>query len=131
MKERMGHQTGAALIGIVDDDESVRTAIGSLIRSAGYRIALFATADALLYSNQLHEIDCLIVDTHMPGLGGLELQRQLVALDHANPIIVLCGNANQLRETALRQGAVAVFGKPFSDEGLLAAVKLALESSKR
>jgi FixJ family two-component response regulator len=127
----MGPETGAALIGIVDDDESVRTAIGSLIRSAGYRTALFASADAFLHSNQVHEIDCLIVDTQMPGLSGLELQRRLVALDQSHPIIVLCGHTDELRETALMQGAVAVFGKPFGDEALLAAVKSALASSGR
>jgi FixJ family two-component response regulator len=73
----MRSKTAAPLIGIVDDDESVRAAIESLIRSAGYRTALFASAEALLHSDQIHEMDCLVIDIQMPRLSGLDLQRGL------------------------------------------------------
>lgn len=118
----------APFIGIVDDDESVRAAVDSLIRSAGYRTALFASAEALLHSDQIHEMDCLIIDIQMPRLSGLELQRRLPEANPATAIIFVSAHAEELRATALNQGAVAVLGKPFSDEALLSAIQSALES---
>jgi FixJ family two-component response regulator len=118
----------APFIGIVDDDESVRAAVDSLIRSAGYRTALFASAEALLHSDQIHEMDCLIIDIQMPRLSGLELQRRLAEANPATAIIFVSAHAEELRATALNQGAVAVLGKPFSDEALLSAIQSALES---
>jgi FixJ family two-component response regulator len=119
----------APFIGIVDDDESVRAAVDSLIRSAGYRTALFASAEALVHSDQIHEMDCLIIDIQMPRLSGLELQRRLTEANPATAIIFVSAHAEELRATALNQGAVAVLGKPFSDEALLSAIQSALESS--
>lgn len=118
----------APFIGIVDDDESVRAAVDSLIRSAGYRTALFASAEALLHSDQIHEMDCLIIDIQMPRLSGLELQRRLAEANPATAVIFVSAQAEELRATALNQGAVAVLGKPFSDEALLSAIQSALES---
>jgi FixJ family two-component response regulator len=131
MKKGMKNQREGASIGILDDDESVRAAIDSLMRSAGYRTALFASTEAFLHSDQVHKIDCLVIDFHMRGLSGLELQRRLVDEKYPAPIIVVSAHDGDLRETALKQGAVAVFGKPFSDEALLAAIRSALGSSGR
>jgi FixJ family two-component response regulator len=125
----MTSETPAPLIGIVDDDESVRAAIDSLIRSAGYRTALFASAEALLHSGQVHEMACLVVDIRMPRLNGLGLQRHLAEVNHAAAIIFVSAHSEELRATALNQGAVAVLGKPFSDEDLLSAIQSALEGS--
>lgn len=107
------------LIGIVDDDRAVREAISSLVRSAGYRSATFASADSFLNSNHIHGVDCLIVDFQMPGPDGLELKRILADSGHTTPIIIISARAAELREKALKQGAVAVFDKPFDDEALL------------
>jgi FixJ family two-component response regulator len=125
----MRSKTAAPLIGIVDDDESVRAATESLIRSARYRTALFASAEALLHSDQIHEMDCLIIDIQMPRLSGLDLQRGLAEVNYAAPIIFVSAHAEELRATALNQGAVAVLPKPFSDEALLSAIQSALECS--
>jgi FixJ family two-component response regulator len=118
----MKSDTETPLVGIVDDEESVRTAISSLIRSVGYRAALFPSAEAFLSSGQVQQMDCLIIDNQMPALSGLELQRQLREADYAAPIIVISADNDELRATAINQGAAAVFAKPFSGEALLAAV---------
>jgi FixJ family two-component response regulator len=114
-------------IGIVDDDEGIRQSIGSLVRSAGYQSALFESAEAFLDSTRKHEICCLIVDVHMPGLDGLELQRVLNQLDHSIPMIVISARGDEVRKRALEQGAIAVLGKPFSHEALLGAITSALK----
>lgn len=116
------------LIGIVDGDESVRDAIGSLIRSLGYRAALFASADAFLNSGQISEMDCLIVDLQIPRLTGLELLRGLAAMNNPIPAIFVTAHGDELRARALNEGAVAVLAKPFSDQALLSAIQSALES---
>jgi FixJ family two-component response regulator len=120
-------ETTTPLIGIVDDDESVRIATSSLIRSAGYRTALFASAEAFLTSGQIGETDCLIVDLQMPRLSGLELSRRLAEMNNPIPIIFVSALHDELRARALSEGAVAVLGKPFSDQALLSAIQSALE----
>ena len=71
----MDQESQLPVIGIVDDDEGFRHALDSLLRSVGYRTALFASGDDFLASDRIHEADCLIVDYQMPGSGGLHLQR--------------------------------------------------------
>jgi FixJ family two-component response regulator len=121
-----------SLVGVVDDDESVREALGSLIRSAGYNCQLFPSAEAFLETGHLEETDCMVLDVRMPGLSGLDLQRRLREMGSAIPIVFVTGGADeQLRDRALQDGAVAFFGKPFNDEALLSAVGAALDSSAR
>jgi len=90
------------IIGVVDDDESVRMAVGSLLRSLGFKIELFGSAEDLLGSAQLDDIACLIVDVRLPGLSGLDLQRQLLAGKREFPMIfirgVLIGGASDLQK---------------------------------
>jgi FixJ family two-component response regulator len=74
------------LIAIVDDEEPVRDATKSLVRSLGYRASTFASADDFLKSEQIHGTSCLITDVQMPGLSGIDLQEQLVARGHCIPI---------------------------------------------
>jgi len=122
--------TPAPLIGIVDDDESVRHSISSLIRSAGYRSAVFASADALLTSDLVRETRCLVLDVRMPGLSGMDLQQRLCDLKRSIPIIFVTAHPDdEVRARALMQGAVAFLPKPFSGEDLLAAIHSALNSS--
>src|ERR1700676_70864 len=118
---RVSRQAKVSLIGVVDDDESVRDALSSLIRSAGYRCAVFPSAEAFLDSGQLGETDCALLDVRMPGLSGLQLQARLREIRSSLPVIFVTAQADEeLRKRALRNGAAAFLGKPFNDEALLA-----------
>jgi len=117
-----------SLISIVDDDEGVRDALNSLIRSAGYKCAVFPSAEAFLGSGRLGETDCMVLDIRMPGLTGLELQLRLQEMKCAIPIIFVTGQGDEgLRAKAIEDGAAAFFGKPFSDDALLGAIRSALD----
>jgi FixJ family two-component response regulator len=120
-----------SLIAVVDDDEAIREATESLIRSMGLRAAVFASAEDFLRSSQLQDIACVIVDVRMPGMSGLELQRQLATAHYAIPIIFITAHGDaEARAQALRAGAVDFLDKPFSDEVLLQVVQAALQSSR-
>jgi FixJ family two-component response regulator len=119
-----------SLISVLDDDESIRDALSSLLRSAGYKCALFPSVEAFLDSGRLGETDCMVLDIQMPGLNGLDLQRKLREMNSSIPVIFVTGHADyQLRAKALAQGAAGFFGKPFSDEALLGAIKLSSTAS--
>ena len=108
-----------ALVAVVDDDESVRTAIGSLFRSMGFRTELFGDGERFLGSPKLREFSCLILDVQMPGMDGLELQLRLAAASHPIPIIFVTAYADEkARARALRGGAVSFLAKPFSEDAL-------------
>ena len=115
------------LISVVDDDESIRRTTTFLIESFGFRAAAFESAEVFLKSVQLHDTSCLLVDVQMPGMNGLELQSELAAAGLSIPIIFITAFDNKdTRQQAMRAGAVAFLGKPFHDEELLQAVRLAL-----
>lgn len=119
------------IVAIIDDDESVRDSINSLMRSAGYRTAVFASADAFLTSEYAGDEDdtILLLDLHMPGLNGLELQRRLAELKCSIPIIFITAHADDRdRAKAVREGAFAFIAKPFSDTAVLGAIRSALQS---
>jgi FixJ family two-component response regulator len=118
------------LIAVVDDDEAIREAIQSLLRSVGFRAAVFASAEDFCHAGPLQATACLIVDVRMPRMSGLELQRQLAMADCPMPLIFITAQSDEAtRARALRAGAVAFLDKPFSDEVLLRAVQAALQSS--
>ena len=120
------------LISVVDDDEAVRRTTTLLIDSFGYRSAAFESAESFLNSGQLHDTLCLLVDVQMPGMNGLQLQSKLAAAGHGIPIVFLTAYDNKdTRRQALEAGAVAFLGKPFNDEELLQAVRLALRGDLR
>jgi FixJ family two-component response regulator len=120
----------SCLIAVVDDDEAIREATESLIRSVGFRVVVYASAEDFLRSSHLPVTACLIVDVRMPGMSGLELQRQLTTANYSIPIIFITAHGDaDTRARALRAGAVAFLDKPFSDEVLLGAVQGALQSS--
>jgi FixJ family two-component response regulator len=115
------------LIVIVDDDEPIRDALTSLLRSVGWRAEGFASAEAFLQSGQVHTTACLLLDVRLPGVSGLELQRQLRASHAHLPIIFMTAHGNDaMRAQALHAGAVAFFAKPFDDTALLEAIHTAL-----
>ena len=97
----------APIVSIVDDDDSVRTAMSSLVRSLGYEACVFASAEAFLASPRLHDTSCLIADIQMPGMSGLDLQSELHARRHRIPIIFITafprnGSASARRRPAPR-----------------------------
>lgn len=120
------------LVAIVDDDESMREATQSLLLSAGFRAAVFASAEDFLHAPQRQDTACLIVDVRMPGMSGLDLQQQLARSRSAIALIFITSHADEeARARALRAGAVAFLYKPFSDEVLLRAVQSALRGPRK
>ena len=119
----------AALISIVDDDESMREALQSLLRSVGFRAKTFASAEQFLQSDQIENTACLILDVRMPGMSGLELQRRLMATQCRIPIVFVTAHGDEeARSRALQEGAVEFLLKPFSEEALLNAIQVALHA---
>jgi FixJ family two-component response regulator len=117
-----------AVISIVDDDEALRTSLEDLIRSVGFRVQGFASAEAFLRSNQVQTTDCLILDVRMPGMTGPDLQRDLRSERADLPIIFITAYENSgVRAQVLEAGAVAFLYKPFYEEDLLDAINAALE----
>ncbi len=118
-----------ALISIVDDDESMREAIQSLLRSVGFRAKTFASGEQFLQSDQIEHTACLILDVRMPGMSGLELQRRLMATQCRIPIVFVTAHGEEeARSRALQEGAVDFLLKPFSEEALLNAIQAALHA---
>jgi FixJ family two-component response regulator len=120
----------AALISIVDDDESIREATKGLVRSLGYRAAAFASAEEFLQSGKLDETACLITDVEMPGVSGIELQRRLIAQGNFVPTIFITAFPEAAgRQTAFAAGVVGFLDKPFSEQSLVHCLETALRSS--
>jgi FixJ family two-component response regulator len=115
------------LISIVDDDESVRDAVQTLLESTGRLTVTFPSAEQFLASAALSAAQCLIVDLRMPGIDGVELLRRMLAAGHRIPTIVLTAHADEVeRARALDAGAVAFLPKPFRPAVLLEAVEASL-----
>jgi FixJ family two-component response regulator len=115
------------VVAIVDDDDSFRRATMSFIRSLGYAVLQFASAEAFLNSDQLHDADCLISDVQMPGMNGVELQGKLIDQGHRLPIIFVTAFPEmKARARALAAGAICFLGKPFDDAVLITCLDAAL-----
>ena len=125
----MDVETKAKLIAIVDDDDSMRSALQGLLKAVGLPAQAFASGEEFLQSGQQRQTACLIADIRMPGMSGLELQAKLNA-DHCRiPTIFITAHGDEkMRMQALRAGAVEFMAKPFDDEALLESVRAALES---
>ena len=112
------------MISIVDDDECVRKAIARLVRSLGYVVLTYASAEDFLDSNHATETSCLITDVHMPGLSGVELYHRLLADGFAAPTIFVSGLADEATRTqVLASGAVGFLSKPFGQKSLIDCLK--------
>src|SRR5258708_28987691 len=117
------------LVAIVDDDDSMRTALQGLLKAVGLTAQAFASAEEFLMSSQKSQTACLIADIRMPGMSGLELQAHLNAERCRIPTIFITAHGDaKMRMQALREGAVEFLAKPFDDEALLDSVRAALES---
>jgi FixJ family two-component response regulator len=125
-KDGGGHNP--AMISIIDDNDSVRGALHGLMRSVGFGVNVFASAEEFLDSDRLLYTNCLILDVRLPGMSGLELQRHLKTSHSEIPIIFITAyEDDEVRARALNAGAVDYFLKPFNDEDLLNAIDVALK----
>ena len=117
----------AKLVAIVDDDESLRSALEGLMKAVGLPAKAFASAEEFLTSGQQHRTGCLIADIRMPGMSGLDLQARLNADRCKIPTIFITAHGDiNMRMQAMRSGAVEFLAKPFSDDVLLEHVRAAL-----
>lgn len=117
------------IIYIVDDDSSVREALESLVRSVGLRAELFRTAQEFLKYKRADAPSCLVLDVRLPGLSGLDLQRELGAAEI--PIIFITGHGDiAMSVRAMKAGAVEFLTKPFRDQDLLDAIHQAIERDR-
>jgi FixJ family two-component response regulator len=116
---------------VVDDDASVRTALESLFRSVGLAVRSFGSAPEFLSEPLPDAPACLVLDVRLPGMGGLDLQREVAARHPALPIIVMTGHGDiPMTVRAMKAGAVEFLSKPFRDQDLLDAVQQALERAR-
>jgi FixJ family two-component response regulator len=124
----MGHLKRVAVISIVDDDESVRTATNSLMRSLGFTAYTFSSAEKFLQSPQVNDTSCLISDVQMPSMSGIELQSHLIARGHRTPIIFITAFPDEsIQARALKAGAVCFLNKPVDGETLLRCLEEVLK----
>lgn len=119
------------LVYVVDDDAAVREAMDSLIRSAGFNVRTFESARDFLESRHSGGPACLVLDVGLPGLNGLELQRELTRAEFHVPIIFVTGQADvPMSVRAMKAGAVEFLTKPFREEDLLGAIGQAIERDR-
>jgi FixJ family two-component response regulator len=120
-----------ATVFVVDDDASVREALQGLIRSAGFGVETYATAQAFLAGPRAEGASCLVLDVRLPGLSGLDLQQRMAELDLPIPIIFLTGRGDVPTSVrAMKAGAVEFLTKPFVDGDLLQAIHEAIERDR-
>jgi FixJ family two-component response regulator len=114
-------------VAVVDDEVPIRTALGRLLRLAQYEVSLFPSGEAFLESLDTQRPDCAVLDINLPGMSGLEVQRRLRAAFISIPAIVITsGEDASLAREALDSGAVELLRKPFSNQALLEAIRVAL-----
>ena len=121
---------GQAFVFVVDDDDSLREALGSLFRSVGLLVKTFSSAPAFL-SNKLPEApSCLILDVRLPGMSGLDFQSELIKANINLPIVFMTGHGDiPMSVKAMKAGAVEFLTKPVRDQDLLDAVRVGIERS--
>ena len=123
--------TEASFVFIVDDDASVRSSIKFLLSTVGLRAESFDSADSFLRTKCADVPSCLVLDVRLPGLSGLEFQRELAARHIGIPIVFLTGHGDiPMTVRAMKAGAVEFLTKPFRDQDLLEAVRVALDRDR-
>jgi FixJ family two-component response regulator len=126
-----GAAAGEAIVYIVDDDRSIRSSTKDLVESVGLRVQTFATAQDFLGSERLDAPGCLVLDVRLPGLGGLELQRELARMNAPVPIVFITGHGDiPMTVKAMKAGAVDFLAKPFRAQDLLDALSHAIERDR-
>jgi FixJ family two-component response regulator len=120
-----------AIVWVVDDDVSVREALGSLIRSAGLRVETFVSAQEFLARVRTDAPNCLVLDVRLPGLSGLDLQKQMADLNLEIPIVFITGHGDVPTSVrAMKAGALEFLTKPFADKDLLVAIQQAIKRDR-
>ena len=118
------------VISIIDDDESIRVATKNLVRSLGFRVHTFASAEDYLQSNHVEDTSCLITDVQMPGVNGIELQSLLHEQGCRTPIIFIPAFPEErTRARVMQAGAIGFLSKPFDGGTLIEYLGLALQSN--
>ena len=114
-------------VAIVDDDPQLCASLGDLMQAIGYRAKPFASAEAFLLSASLRSFNCIIADVHMPGMGGLNLVRELQVQDITTPVILITALPGEhLEREAISLGALCLLRKPFEISALLGCVEKGL-----
>ncbi len=117
-------------ISVVDDDASVRAATGKFLRSHGYTVQVYSSAEDFLRSSRLDDTSCVIADLQMPGMSGLELLTMMRAQGHGVPFIFITAFPDEsTRARALKAGAICFLSKPFAGPTLINCLGLALEGN--
>jgi RNA polymerase sigma factor (sigma-70 family) len=123
--------TGAPVVFVVDDDPSVRASLKFLISTVGLQVESFDSADTFLHRKPPDAPSCLVLDVRLPGLSGLDLQRELAARNIRIPIVFVTGHGDiPMSVRAMKAGAVEFLTKPFHDQDLLDAIRIALERDR-
>jgi RNA polymerase sigma factor (sigma-70 family) len=123
--------TDAPVVFVVDDDPSVRSSLKFLLSTVGLRVESFDSADTFLHKKSPDALSCLVLDVRLPGLSGLDFQRELAARNIRIPIVFLTGHGDiPMSVRAMKAGAVEFLTKPFRDQDLLDAVRVALERDR-
>ncbi len=116
------------VISIIDDDASVRVATNNLVRSLGYTVHTFASAEEFLRSAHLNDASCVIADVQMPAMSGVELQSVLLTQGHRVPFIFITAYPEETtRARALKAGAICFLTKPFDGGTLIRCLDAALD----
>lgn len=117
-----------AYVAVVDDDESVREALPDLLREFGYEAHGFSSAEEFLKSDEIRPAECLVLDVAMPGMSGLDLQRELNRRERKVPTVFITAHGDEALQRQVRDcGAVDCLFKPFTDTALLEAMRAALK----
>lgn len=119
------------IVGIIDDDESVREALGGLFQSVGLRTECYGSVDAFLEADGLRRVGCIVLDIRLPGQSGLEFQEALSRSEVAQSVVLISAHVDvQMAVRAMKSGAVDVLPKPVREQDLLEAVNRALDRDR-
>ena len=122
------HRIG--VVAIVDDDEDLREALGSLLRASNFAIDTFPTAEAFLTFPRREEVNCLVLDVRLPGMSGIELQKRLLDAGYEIPIVFISAHSDSsVHDLVMKAGAVAFLSKPVRAKELLHEIEAALKES--
>ncbi len=129
---KAARKTDDPIVFVVDDDDSMRNALGNLIRSVGFQVELFSSAHEFLGCQMPAVPACLVLDVRLRGLSGLDLQRELTLAGNPIPVIFITSHGDiPMSVRAMKAGAVEFLPKPFRDQDLLDAIHQAIEQSSR
>jgi len=116
---------------VIDDDASVRKALSRLLRSAGFQVETYLSAEQFMEREHFQGFGCILLDIQMPGLSGMLLQQKLIRADYRFPIIFVTGHGDvSARTQAMQRGAVEFLAKPFDDRELLRVIEVAFQRER-